>query len=206
MIIMKVILGKKLSMSQKFADDGRVVPVTVVLAGPCVVTQVKTLETDGYQAVQVAFGEKKTISKPLAGHLKELGKFAFIREFPLKAGQDAAVKRGDTISAENFTKGDVVQVTGISKGKGFQGVVKRHHFHGSPKTHGHKDQLRMGGSIGAGGPQHVFKGRRMPGHMGTDQVTVKNLEIVDVDAANNLLYIKGALPGAHNSLVEIAAA
>ncbi len=201
---MKVILGKKLNMTQKFADDGRVIPVTAILAGPCTVTQVKTAETDGYQAVQVGFGNKKKISKPLAGHLKDLENFAFIREFRLKNQDATELKRGDKISVTDFNQGDVVQVTGTSKGKGFQGVVRRHGFHGSPASHGHKDQLRMSGSIGAGGVQHVFKGMRMGGHMGDDQITVKNLEVVDIDPTQNILYIKGAVPGARNGLVEIS--
>ena len=188
-------------MTQKFLSDGTVVPVTAIEAGPCTVTQVKG-EKDGYMAVQVGFGVKRSLNKPLAGHLKTLGNFRYLREFPVEKVDDFA--RGKMFDVSSFKVGDKVQVIAVSKGKGFQGVVKRHHFHGSPKSHGHKDQLRMPGSIGAQEPQHVFKGKRMAGRMGGDQVTVKNLEIVDIDLEKNILYIKGAIPGAHNNLVEIS--
>jgi large subunit ribosomal protein L3 len=201
---MKVLLGKKMQMTQKFQPDGTVVPVTAVLAGPCFITQVKDQTKDGYQAVQIGFGTKKKISKPLAGHLKNLEKLAYLREFRVKKNDELGeAKAGDQVSVESFQVGQTVQVTGVSKGKGFQGVVRRHHFHGHPATHGHKDQLRTSGSIGAGGTQHVRKGMRMGGHMGDIQVTVRNLKIVAVDLPNNLLYIKGAVPGARNGLLEI---
>ncbi|MBI5621851.1 50S ribosomal protein L3 [Candidatus Falkowbacteria bacterium] len=204
---MKVILAKKLEMTQKFMADGSVVPVTTVQAGPCLVTQVKNNDKDGYVSIQLGFGKKRILNNPLKGHLKDLENFAYLREFPIEnvgTGHDLSVlKRGDKITAETFVKGETVQVTGVSKGKGFQGVVRRHHFHGHPKSHGHKDQLRTSGSIGAGGVQNVFKGTRMAGRMGGDQVTVTNLEIVDVDAKNNLLFIKGAVPGARNGLLLI---
>lgn len=194
-------MGKKLEMTQKFAPDGTVTPVTVVAAGPCTVTQVKTAAKDGYTAVQVGFGAKKRLTKALTGHLKDLSPFAHLREFRL--ADTAEIKRGDVVSVEQFTPGDVVTVTGVAKGKGFQGVVKRHKFHGHPASHGHKDQLRTSGSIGAGGVQHVMKGMRMAGRMGGQQVTVHNLKVVDVDTQRGLLYIQGALPGPRNAVVEI---
>lgn len=200
---MKFILGKKIEMLQKFAADGSVIPVTAVLAGPCVVTQLKNKETDGYNAVQFGFDLKKKLSKPEAGHLKDLGNFRFLSEYRLLESENIDLKRGSTVDVTVFTPGDKVMVTGTSKGKGFQGVVKRHGFHGSPATHGHKDQIRMPGSIGAGGPGRVFKGVRMAGRMGGDQISVKNLEIVAVDKDNNMLFIKGAIPGTRYSLVEI---
>ncbi len=200
---MKFILAKKMQMSQVFRPDGTVVPVTLLQAGPCVVTQVKDEERDGYRAIQVGFAEtKKPVSKPKANHLKGLPMFRILREFRLEdAGE---LKRGDTIEASQFEPGDRVQVTGISKGKGFQGVVKRHGFAGSPATHGHKDQLRMPGSIGATGVQRVYKGLKMPGRMGNAQVTVKNLEIVDVK--DGVIAVKGAVPGSRNSIIELRSA
>lgn len=204
MSIMKLILAKKLQMTQKFDATGNVVPVTTVLAGPCFVTQIKGKEKDTYEAVQIGFEIKKKVKKPQAGHLKDIANLANLREFRVKKGDVIGeAKRGDKITVADFNVGDVVQVTGEAKGRGFQGVVKRHHFGGHPKTHGHKDQMRMPGSIGDTSPGRVKKGKRMAGHMGTQQVTVKNLSIVDVDTKNNLLYIKGALPGSRDGLLEI---
>ena len=200
---MKFILAKKLEMSQVFRPDGTVVPVTLLQAGPCVVTQVKTQENDGYQAVQVGFMNAKRVSKPMEGHLKDLPKLREFREFRVEG--DMTMKRGDAIEASVFAPGDVIDVTGTSKGKGFQGVVKRHGFHGSPASHGHKDQLRMPGSSGAGGVQHVIKGVRKPGRMGGDTVTVQNLEVVEV-RDGGVLAVKGAVPGARNAVVEIRTA
>lgn len=197
---MKCILAKKLEMSQVFRPDGTVVPVTLVQAGPCVVTQVKTKETDGYNAVQLGFLPAKNLAKPQEGHLKDLQKLRFLREF--RIDDVSGLKRGDMIEAPVFVNGDVVDVTGISKGKGFQGVVKRHGFHGHPSSHGHKDQLRMPGSIGAGGVQHVLKGRRMAGRMGNDTVTVKNLQVVEI-RDQGVIALKGAVPGARNAILEI---
>lgn len=190
-------------MTQKFLADGTVVPVTVVEAGPCTITQVKTIEKEGYQAAQIGFCVKRQINKPMAGHLNALGNFRYLREFLLdKIDQQA---RGKMFDVSSFQVGDKVKIVAVSKGKGFQGVVKRHHFRGHNTTHGTKDQVRMPGSIGAQGPQHVFKGTRMAGRMGNDQVTVANLEIIEIDLDKNLLYIKGAIPGAFNNLVEIEA-
>ncbi len=196
----KFILGKKLEMTQKFLADGRVIPVTVVLAGPCTVVQVKG-DKDGYSAVQIGFEQKKKTNKPMAGHLKGLANFRVLREFRVPKIDDFA--RGKMFDVTTFQVGDLLKVTATSKGKGFQGVVKRHGFAGSLATHGHKDQLRMPGSIGATAPARVFKGTRMAGHMGVDTVTVKNLELIEIDPKNNLLFIKGAIPGGRNSLVKI---
>lgn len=191
-------------MTQKFAEDGSVIPVTRVVAGPCVVTQVKTDKTDGYTSVQLGFGSKKNLSKPVKKHLKDLGNFAYLKEFRITEAEANKLPVGTKITAKVFSIGDVIKATGVSKGKGFQGVVKRHGFHGSPATHGHKDQLRMPGSIGAGGPQHVFKGTRMGGRMGGEIVTVTNLKIVEVNPQNNEIFIKGALPGAKSNLLLLA--
>lgn len=195
---MKVLLGKKREMTQMFREDGTVVPVTIIEAGPCVVTHVKTNST-GTKSATLGFGTKKSIAKPQREDWKELGSFEVTREFPL--AQEATLERGNVLKADVFTAGELVNVVGTSKGKGHQGVVKRHGFKGSPATHGHKDQLRMPGSIGAGGIQRVFKGMRMAGRTGGDQVTVKHLEIINVDAENNLIAVKGAIPGSRGSIV-----
>jgi len=200
---MKFILGKKMNMTQIWVDD-KVVAVTPVLAGPCPIVQVKNKVTDGYGALKLAFGQKKekNICKPQLGQFKNLQiKPQYVREFRLDNPDD--FKAGDLISVASFAENDVINVTGTSKGKGFQGVVKRHGFHGFRKTHGNKDQERMPGSIGPKGPAHVFKGTRMGGNMGNSRVTVSNLTIIKVDVDNNLIFIKGALPGAINSLVMI---
>lgn len=188
-------------MTQVWRGDN-VVAVTRVQAGPCTVSQIKTLKKDGYSAVQIGFSERKpkNIPKAQKGHMKNLGNMRFLREFRV---ENPEVKRGDKIESNTFEAGDEIQVTGVSIGKGFQGVVKRHGFSGSKKTHGNKDQLRMPGSSGATGPAHVFKGMRMSGRMGGDQVTVKNLEVIEVDEANHIISIKGAVPGKRNSLVII---
>lgn len=198
---------KKISMTQKFDENGNVVPVTMVQAGPCVITQVKNTEKDGYQAVQVGYGEKNSLHKPQVGHLKAVKDFfgkkypLILKEFPLNDVSNKEV--GQVIDVNVFNKGEKVAVTGFSKGRGFAGVVKRHGFHGSPGSHGHKDQLRMPGSIGATGPARVFKGTKMGGRMGNDQVTVKNLEIIDIDEEKNIIYISGPIPGARNSFIYI---
>ncbi|MDD5342258.1 MAG: 50S ribosomal protein L3 [Patescibacteria group bacterium] len=198
---MKFILGKKIGMSERFQADGKVVPVTMIQAGPCPVTQVRTKEKDGYQAVQLGFGAKKKLAKPLKGHLKELGLLRYLREF--RIADEIKYKTGDKITVETFEVGNTVKVTGTSKGKGFQGVVKRHHFAGGPASHGHKDNLRAPGSIGATDPGRVFKGVRMAGRMGGERVSVRNLKVVEIDKENNLLYLNGAVPGCRNSLVMI---
>ncbi len=193
-------------MTQKYREDGNVVPVTLIEAGPCVVTQVKTADTDGYVAVQVGFGLKKHPAKPQIGHTQGLKSVPQdMKEFRWADDASVAPERGSLITVETFAPGDKVQVTGETKGKGYQGVVKRHGFHGAPASRGTKDQVRMPGSIGghgrAGG--RVAKGKRMAGRMGGEQVTIKNLEIVTVDAEKNLLAIKGALPGARGALLLI---
>lgn len=199
---MKFILGKKIEMSQKFKEDGTVVPVTLILAGPCKITQVKTKGEDNCNAVQIGFESRKKISKPLAGHLKDLENFRHLVDFEVEKPEE--YKRGQEINISGLTVGGKVQVAGFSKGKGFAGVVKRHGFHGGPASHGHKDNLRMPGSIGAGGVQRVFKGMRMAGHMGNERVTIKNLEVVEIDEKNNILALKGAVPGARGALLMIS--
>lgn len=200
---MKFILGKKLNMTQIFKEDGTVIPVTMVLADPNIIAQIRTEEKDKYFAAQLGFGQTKKLKKPRAGHLKGLPLLKNLKEVRLTKEEAAELKRGDQITVATFAAGDPVKVTGTSKGLGFQGVVKRHGFHGSPATHGHKDQARMPGSIGATNPARVFKGVRMAGHMGNEQVTVSGLEVVQVDPEKNVLYIKGAVPGARNGLLLI---
>ncbi|HAO52483.1 TPA: 50S ribosomal protein L3 [Candidatus Magasanikbacteria bacterium] len=206
--MMKFIIGKKLDMTQVFREDGTVVPVTRIQAGPCTVTKVNTLEKDGVKSVQVGFGTQKVfrLSKPEKGHLKGVsvdGNSNNTVRYLHNFNNDNDLKRGDVFTVSIFAKGEKVQVSGNSKGRGFQGVVKRHGFHGSLASHGHKDQLRMPGSIGAGGVQHVFKGTRMAGHMGDERITVKNLEIMELNPENNEIWVKGAIPGARNGVVYI---
>ena len=195
-------------MTQIFTEDGKAVPVTKIEAGPCFISAIKTVEKDGYNAVQLAYMPKKKGNKPQKGQFKNISEadfFQFVREFRV-AENDAVlekVKPGQELTANVFEKGEKVRASGTTKGKGFQGVVKRHGFAGSPASHGHKDQLRMPGSIGATGPAHVFKGTRMPGQMGAKKMTTTNLEIIDIDAENNILYLKGAVPGARNGLIII---
>ena len=190
-------------MTQIFRGDN-VIPVTLIESGPNFVIQVKTKEKDGYVAVQLGFGAKKekNIKKPQRGHLKNLGNFRWLKEFRIDSST-SELKRGDEVKLTDFKSGDKVNVIAISKGKGFQGVVKRHGFHGGPKSHGQKDRHRAPGSIGASFPEHVIKGMRMAGRMGGDKVTVKNLEVVEVDSENNLIAIKGAIPGRRGTLVMI---
>src|SRR3989338_2563542 len=199
---MKYKLGTKQNMTQFFGDDGKVAPATLLVAGPVVVLQTKNKEKDSYVAVQVGFGKKRNITKALAGHFGELGSFRHVKEFRLD--DDASTpNRGDVFDVSVFVPGDVVAVSGVSKGKGFQGVVKRHGFHGGRRTHGQKHSEREPGSIGATGPQRVFKGTRMAGRMGGDRVTVKNLRVLAVDKDSNQLLVSGAVPGRRGALVEI---
>ena len=196
------LLGKKLGMVQVFDKDGTVVGCTVVEAGPCLVTQVKTKERDGYEAVQLGFGTKKRLNEPEKGHLKGLGNFRYLREF--KADSLDGVEVGQRIGAELFEAGDLVDVTGVSKGRGFAGVVKRHGFRGGPKTHGQSDRHRAPGSIGSGTtPGRVLKGLKMAGHMGHERTTVRNLQVVESNPARGILLIKGAIPGAKDGLIHI---
>src|SRR5579871_912534 len=202
------ILGKKIGMTQVFRADGQVVPVTVVKAGPCVVTQRKTPTTDGYDAVQLGFVEyvkKTSITKPEAGHLKKSGAegVRFQREFRLEEGTNGDLKPGDRVLADEFKPNEKVDVIGVSKGRGYAGLVKRHHFRGGDATHGSMFH-RAPGSIGASSfPSRVFPGMKMSGRMGTDRVTVRNLEIVEVDAEENVILVKGAVPGPNGGYVML---
>jgi large subunit ribosomal protein L3 len=200
------LIGKKVGMTQLFAADGTVSPATVLKAGPCVVVQTKTVDNDGYEAVQLGFVEEKPTkeNKPTTGHFKKAGVPAtrVRREVKLKAGGDS-MKPGDQVNVSVFAEGERVDVIGTSRGKGFQGVVKRHHFRGGRASHGSMFH-RAPGSIGASSfPSRVVKGMRMGGHMGSDRVTVRNLKVLKVDAENNLLLVEGAVPGGPNSYVTI---
>ena len=201
----KAILATKVGMTQIFNEDGSLVPVTVLQAGPCVVTQVKTVENDGYSAVQVGFGEKreKLVNKPMKGMFDKAGVpyKRFVREFKFENAEEYSVK--DEIKADIFTAGDKVDASAIAKGKGFQGAIKRHGQSRGPMAHGSKYHRHAGSNGACSSPSKVFKGKKMPGHMGNVQVTVQNLEIVRVDTENNLLLVKGAVPGPKKSLVTI---
>lgn len=200
---MKALLGTKIGMTQIISEDGVTIPVTLIQAGPVTVTQVKSVETDGYNAVQVAYGEGKNLSKAVAGHTKPAGVTPkVIREFRVDE-LPADVKVGDSIDLTNFALGDVINVTGTSKGKGFAGTVKRHNFNTSKSTHGGNGNVRKPGSIGSMYPQKVFKGKRMAGRMGHDRVTVKNLVVAYIDTENNLIGLRGAVPGPKKGLVVI---
>ncbi|MFH1956798.1 MAG: 50S ribosomal protein L3 [Patescibacteria group bacterium] len=199
---MKFILATKEKMTQIFDENGNTIPATLVNAGPITAVQIKTKEKDGYNSVQFGFGEKKekNIKKPQ----RKLGNFRYLREFRiLPATNYPLPASGDTIDVSIFQEGDKVKISGISKSKGFQGVVKRHGFHGGPRTHGQKHSEREAGSIGATGPQRVFKGTRMAGRMGGDRTSVKNLKVVKIDKENNQIYISGAVPGRRGTLLEI---
>lgn len=198
----KYILGKKLGMSQVYGEDGNVIPVTVVEVEPNVVIQSKTKEKDGYEAVQVGTGTKRNITKPLKGHMKDLGKFKKLKEYRVKEESDKK-QVGDKIDVSIFTPGDIVRITGVSKGKGFQGVVKRHGFRGMPASHGAHSVMRHAGSIGQRFPQHTLKGMRMAGRMGGVKSTVRGLRVISVDVENGLLAIKGAVPGNKGGLVIV---
>jgi large subunit ribosomal protein L3 len=205
---MKCILGKKIGMTQILKDDA-VIPVTLIEAGPCVITQLKSKNKDGYESVQIGFGAKKKMNKPLQGHLKDIGNLAHLREFKSsdKKGEfsidGVEMIRGSKFDASIFKEGDVVMVSAISKAKGFQGVVKRHGFSGGPASHGQKHSHRAPGSIGSVWPQRVLRGQRMAGRMGGKRITIRNLKIIEIDALNNILAIKGAVPGKNGILVEI---
>jgi len=196
------IIGRKLGMTQICRDDGKAEAITAIEAGPCIVVQVKTAAKDGYNAVQLGFGQTKRLNSPQRGHLKGLGSSKYLREF--RTDDVDNVKAGDKVDVSLFKAGDVVDITGVSKGKGFAGVVKRHHFAGGPKTHGQSDRHRAPGSIGSTtSPGRVWKGMRMAGHMGDRQVTVRNLEVFEADPTRNLLVVRGAVPGATNGLLLI---
>jgi large subunit ribosomal protein L3 len=200
----KGILGKKIGMTQIFTDKGLAIPVTVIEAGPCIVIQKKTPEKDGYSAIQIGFGEKRErlFTKPLAGHFTKAGirPLRYLRELVVEDTE--AYQVGQEIKADIFAQGEKVDVVGISKGKGFAGAIKRHGFHRGPMAHGSKYHRRPG-SLGAKGPARVYKGRKLPGHMGTDRVTVQNLEVIKVDAVRNLIAVRGAIPGPKGGLVQV---
>lgn len=198
---MKFILAQKINMSQVFDKEGNATPVTLVRALPNTVVQARIKEKDGYTALQVGYGERKekNIKKPQRGHFRSIGNFRSVKEFRT----DTVLERGTRIDVSQFQEGDIVKISGISKAKGFQGVVKRHGFHGAPKTHGTKHAHREPGSIGATWPQRVIKGMRMAGRMGGVRVTTKGLEVVKIDVENNMLAIKGAVPGRRGALLEI---
>ena len=197
---MKAIIGKKIGMTQLFQNE-RVIPVTLVQAGPVRVTQVKTKEKDGYEAIQVGFEEIRAQKKITKSRKRK--PFVHLKEFRMEKGSELAAEAGSAIDVSLFEEGDRVRVSGISKGKGFRGGVKRHGFSGRNATHGVKHEQRTLGSVGSSFPEHVIKGRRMPGRMGAERVTVKNLKIAKVDKKNNILAIAGAIPGRKGTLLEI---
>ena len=201
----KAILATKVGMTQIFNENGALVPVTVLQAGPCVVTQVKTAENDGYKAVQVGFVDKreKLVNKPQKGHFDKAGVSykRYVREFKFENAEEYSVK--DEIKADIFAAGDKIDATAISKGKGFQGAIKRYGQHRGPMAHGSKFHRHQGSNGSATTPGRVFKGKGMPGHMGSKKITVQNLEVVKVDTDNNLILVKGAVPGPKKSLVTI---
>ncbi len=203
---MRGILGKKVGMTQLFDENGNVVPVTIIEAGPCYVTQVKTVDVDGYNAVQLGFEEtpERKLTNGQRGHLQKSGAPLLRRLREIRSSEPSPHVLGDVIKADIFQEGDVVDVIGVSKGRGFAGAVKRHGFAGGPKTHGQSDRQRATGSRGAGTtPGHTFPGTRAPGHMGDDRVTVQNLKVALVDPERNLLAIRGAVPGPRSGLVLV---
>lgn len=200
---MEAIFARKLGMTQVFTKEGEARGVTVVEAGPCVVVQIKTEEKDGYNAIQLGFGARKRINDPLRGHMKRLGQFRYLRE--IRVEDPNVFELGQRLGAEIFAEGDMIDVVGTSKGRGFAGGVKRHHFAGGPKTHGQSDRHRAPGSIGSGTtPGRVRKGLRMAGHMGDERTTVKNLKVFESNPGRGLLLIEGSVPGAINGLLRIA--
>lgn len=203
---MKFILGEKKNMAQVFDENGNASPVTALKAGPVVVVQIKTKDKDGYEAVQVGYGEKKVknINRPMKGHLKNLGNFKFLKEFRVGDEKVASgIKVGDKFDLSVFKVGDDITVSSASKGKGFQGVVKRHGFKGGPRSHGQKHSEREPGSISQGLRTSIRSGMRMAGRMGGNRVTVKNLKVMQIDPQNNTLFLKGAVPGRRGTMVEI---
>ena len=202
---MSALLGKKIGMTNVFSSDGKLVPVTVVQAGPCVVTQIKTKEVDGYNAFQLGFDEKKVekLTKPIAGHLKKTTDkgFRVLREF--RIDDLGEVEPGAVLGIDVFAIGDKVNISGISKGRGFQGTIKRHGFSRGPETHGSRNHRKPGSIGNSAWPGRVFKGKKLPGHMGTNRETVKNLTIVDIKHEDNLLLVKGAVPGFKTGILEV---
>jgi len=211
-IMPKFILGKKIGLTHIFDQEGNFIPVTVIEAGPCLVTQIKSKDKDGYYAIQLAFGEKKKVNKPQRGHLKkflknkeEIKKFArYLKEFKIneKEMEKISIKEGDYIKVNVLKEGELVDVVGFTKGRGFQGVIKRHRFQRGPTSHG-SDHHREPGSIGSMFPQRVVKGRKLPGRMGVRRVTVKNLKVVKIEPEKNIICLSGPVPGPKNNLVLI---
>jgi large subunit ribosomal protein L3 len=196
------IIGRKIGMTQVFGENGRVEQVTAIEAGPCFVTQIKRAAKEGYDAVQLGFGTAERLNSPQKGHLKKVGMVKHLREF--ETSDIDSIEVGQRLDVSMFEAGDLVDIGGISKGKGFAGAVKRYHFAGGPKTHGQSDRHRAPGSVGAGTtPGRVLKGQRMAGHMGNEKVTVSRLKVVEADPERNLLLVRGAVPGARNGLVTI---
>jgi len=196
------IYGRKIGMTTLFEESGDAVPVTVIETPPCVVLQVKTRESDGYEAIQIGFGERRRINSPMKGHVKELGKFQMLRE--MKVDDIGKWEVGQKVGCEIFEAGDLVDISGATKGRGFTGVVKRHGFRGGPKTHGQSDRHRAPGSIGSGTtPGKVWKGMRMAGHMGTGQATVKSLKVVRTDPDRGVLFVRGSVPGNNGIVVKV---
>ena len=196
------IIGKKIGMTQLFLENGEAITVTAIEAGPSVVTQVKSQAKDGYNAIQLGFGEAKRLNSPQKGHLQGIDKVRYLHEF--RTEDISSIKRGEKVDISSLNSGDLVNVTGFSKGRGFAGVVKRYHFAGGPKTHGQSDRHRAPGSIGATtSPGRVLKGKHMPGHMGNRKTTVQNLEVIQADPNRSLLLLKGAGPGANGGIVII---
>lgn len=196
------LIGRKIGMTRLFNTEGEVEAVTAIEAGPCTVTQVKTVARDGYNAVQLGFGQAKKLNAPEKGHLGKLGLFKHLRE--LRVDDKPNVEVGHKVDVSLFQPGDIVDISGLSKGRGFAGVVKRHHFGGGPKTHGQSDRHRAPGAVGSGTtPGHVLKGLRMAGRMGDERITVRHLKVIKADTDRNLLLVKGAVPGAKNGLLEI---
>ena len=202
---MKALFGTKIGMTQIIGEDGTTIPVTLIQAGPMTVTQVKSVETDGYNAVQVAYGTGKNLSKAVAGHVKPAGVTPKKIE-EIRVDELGEVKVGDTWNVSEFELGDVIDATGISKGKGWAGTIKRHNFKRHRKTHGGKGNTRKVGSIGSMYPQKIFKGKRMAGHMGAEQVTVKNLKVAYISVEDNLIGVKGAVPGPKKGLIKLGGA
>ncbi len=203
------IIGRKLGMTQVFLDDGSLVPVTVVEAGPCAIVQKKTKDRDGYNAIQISFLPKKTqrVNKPLLGHYKKASTSPcyYLRE--IRTDDIEGYEVGQEINVSIFKPGDLVDVTGWSKGRGFSGVMKRHGFHGAPGSHGTHEYFRHGGSVGAATyPHHVFKGKKMPGHYGNQRVTIQNIKVIDVKEDQNLILLRGGIPGSPNGLIIIRSA
>jgi large subunit ribosomal protein L3 len=196
------IIGRKIGMTRVFEEDGEAMVVTAIEAGPCFVTQIKSADKEGYNAVQLGFGQTSRLNSTGRGHLKGIRQLSFLREF--RVDDVSSIKRGEQVDVSFLRSGDLVNISGVSKGRGFAGVVKRHHFAGGPKTHGQSDRHRAPGSIGATTfPGRVLKGMRMAGHMGNRRVTVRNLRVVEVEATNDLLLVNGAVPGPRGGLLII---